>query len=370
MNVERLHAIANAIVADFSETQVLTILHRLVQATSNLAQQPNQQQFQNQVSQGRADLIKALALSKFNEFSPSWRQVITEIGGEIFFDNSFGHEINDLFSLNQMTPSVLASSLQKAHADADGWLEAIHSLATSLDRLNIGSENLPPGECELGVIIPRSFVNDQLDRFSSELSQLNGMFGVFAEIMTGSRSAFKISTISSSDLTVYLKAAPEVGACIATAISKIVELYKNFLEIRKLKSDLSAQGVPDESLKGVSAHAETMMAAGLEKIANETLAESSVELEPNRKNEVVIQLNITLKRLAARIDRGFNIEVRMDSPNDSQEDGITPDANTESSYEAIKQAGKNMQFIKLTGDPILSLPNGDSNINETERSRT
>lgn len=84
MNVEKLHAIANAVVRDFAETQVLTIMQRLIQSSASLAQQPNQQQFQNQVSQGRNDLMLALGKSKFNEFSPAWRQVIIEIGGEIF----------------------------------------------------------------------------------------------------------------------------------------------------------------------------------------------------------------------------------------------------------------------------------------------
>lgn len=283
-----------------------------------------------------------------------------------FFDNRLEKKISNLFSQNQVTPSGLYDSLLKVHADADGWLEAIHSLADSLDRLNIGSEELLPGECELGVTIPRTFVNDQLERFSSELSQLNSMFGVFEEITTGSRSGFKVKTISSSDLNVYLEAVPAVGACIATTVSKIVELYKSLLEIRKLQSELKAQGVPPERLKSVYDYADKLMTEGLAKIADDTIAGFEAHIEDGRKNEIKTELRITLKRIAARIDRGFNIEVRMDAPKDTQEDGVLSETDTVSSYEAIKHATQNMQFIKLGGDPILNLPNGDKNPDSSE----
>lgn len=359
MNAERLHAIATAIQKDFGNTQFLLKLQQLVQSIANLSQQPNQQQFQNQVAQNREAVINALRSSKFNEFSPAWRQIIIEIGGEIFFDNRLEEEITKLFLINQVTPTELNSSLQKIHADAQGWLEAITTLVNAFNRLEIGSELLSPGECELGVLIPRNFVDNRLDRFSAELSQLNKMFGVFAEITTESRPGFKIRTISSSDLTVYLEAAPKVCACIALAIERIVALYKSLLEIRKLQGELKRQGLQDDNLKGVQEYAEKLTTQGVDEIADDIIAKFSVTQRNGRENEISIELRMTLKKLAARIDRGFNIEVRMAMPREAQK-GDAVENEAMSSFETIKEAGPNMQFLKMSGDPILKLPNGDA----------
>lgn len=133
MNAERLHAIAAAIQTDFGNTQLLAKLQQLIQSVAQLSQQPNQQQYQNQVAQSREEVIRALRSSKFNEFSPAWRQVITEIGGEKFFDNRLEEEITNLFSINQVTPTALNGSLQKIHADAQGWFEAITALVNAFN---------------------------------------------------------------------------------------------------------------------------------------------------------------------------------------------------------------------------------------------
>lgn len=368
MNAERLHAIAAAIRTDFGNTNFLPKLQQLVQSTANLSQQPNQQQFQNQVAQYREAVIDALRSSKLNEFSPAWRQVIAEIGGEIFFDGRLEGEITNLFSINQVTPNALNSSLQKIHADAQGWFEAITELNNAFDRLDIGSEDLSPGECELGVLIPRTFVDNRLDRFSAELSQLNKMFSVFAEITTGSRPGFKIRTISSSDLTIYLEAAPKVCACIALAIERIVALYKSLLEIRKLQGELKKQGLQDDSLKGVREHAENLITQGVDKIADEILEKNNVKQRDGRENEISIELRMTLKKIAARIDRGFNIEIRMEMPRKEQV-GEAVENEAISSFETIKEAGPNMQFLKMSGDPILTLPNGDAD-GEPDKSKS
>lgn len=163
-------------------------------------------------------------------------------------------------------------------------------------------------------------------------------------------------------------AAPKVCACIALAIERIVALYKNLLEIRKLQGELKNQGLQEDSLKGVQEHAEKLIAHGVDDIADDILTKFSVTQRDGRENEISIELRMTLKKLAARIDRGFNIEVRMAMPRETQEgDDIKNEAM--SSFETIKEAGPNMQFLKMSGDPILTLPNGDADgeSNKSER---
>jgi hypothetical protein len=73
-----------------------------------------------------------------------------------------------------------------------------------------------------------------------------------------------------------------------------------------------------------------------------------------RKNELTSLTRVSLNRIANRIDRGYNIEVRVATvePDGKSAQGKAGDEH----IAAIRAATKNMQFMKLEGKPILQLP--------------
>jgi len=195
------------------------------------------------------------------------------------------------------------------------------------------------------------------------LERLDDILRVFAELATGSRPDFKIRTISSSDLSVFLDMAPEIGACIAIAVERIVELYKKLLEIRKLRHEMLQQGVPDKELKGVETHAQSMMDSGIDEMVDELLDQYYNKKDHGRKNELKMALKHASKRIASRIDKGFNIEIRVEPfehSDDQEPDDQTQTPEAETHIQTILDASKSLQFIKLEGDPILALPAEDT----------
>ena len=358
MNVERLHAIAAALRADIDSSTCLTLLQSIVSSLSNQINQPGQPQYQQQTSQFYTQLLQALEQSEVNDFSPTWRQVLDEIGATKVTRNTLAESIRKSFSRNQITPSVAQQELQ-------GYLNELQQFSTGIDQtlaglraLKIGSEDLEPGECELGVLVPRAFLNNQLDRFASELAELNQIFGVFSEVATGSRPGFEIKTISSTDLSIYLEVAAIVGACVATCVERIVALYKQLLEIRKSQAELAKLGVEKKNLKGLEDHANSVMEVGIEKLVKEIMIEYMPKGETGRKNELSIELKFAMKKIANRIDRGFNIEVRMQEPDveaEDPEDATPGEKALIAAHAKVSEASKTLQFLKLDGEPILQL---------------
>lgn len=266
--------------------------------------------------------------------------------------------MEDIFSQNQITPSVAQQELQLLANQLQTLSSAIDQLLAGFKSLNVGREDLAPGDCELGVLVPRAFVDNRLDRFAEELEELNRIFGVFAELSTGSRPSFEIKTISSTDLSIFLEVGAIVGACVATAVERIIALYKNLLEVRKLQGELVKQGVDKKNLTGLENHAGSIMDSGIDALVKELLAEYKGKSDAGRKNEISIELKFALKKVANRIDRGFNIEVRMEEPAMPAEADEEADAKVKAlakSHEKIQAASANMQFLKLDGEPILRL---------------
>lgn len=360
MNAERLHAIAAALRADLTNSNVPSHLQELVSALQNQVSQPGQPTYQQQVSQFYETLRTALANAESNAFSPTWLQVLDELGAGDLLGDTLDERIGEIFSRNQITPSVALQELQAISNELQTLATALDQLLASFKQLGIGAEELPSGDCEVGILVPRTFVDNRLDKFSEELAELNQIFGVFSEVATGGRPGFEIRAISSSDLSIFLEAAPVVGACVAVAIERIIALYKQLLEIRKIQGELVKQGLEKENLKGIEKHANGVMDNGIETLVKELLTEFHKVDDNGRKNELSVELKFALKKIANRVDRGFNIEVRMTEPEvvETEEGSAEDRAAKEQAkhHTRIASAAETLHFLKLEGEPILSLP--------------
>ncbi len=353
MNAERLHALAIAVREDLEKTSLVTLLQRLQESLQNQVNSPQDASHQQQTSRHLENLTTALQGAPSHSYPPIWKQLLSELGIADLLGENVLATVREIFQRNQITVSVALEEIRKLHKRVQQLQANIAALVTSLAELGIGREQLGPSEVEMGVLIPRSAVENQLLEFSQELKNLHQTIGVFSEIALGHREGIPIRAIASSDLMVSLQLASAVGACLALALERIVGFYKQVLEIRKLRRELSEQGVPADALKRIDEHANDLMSKGLEPVIEELLARSRQE-DSHRRNELANELRLALNAIANRIDRGYNFDVRVGSPR--AEDG--PPAPPDPSIATIRNAAQAMQFLRQAGDPILRLPEG------------
>lgn len=352
MNAERLHLIAVSLRKDFQKTQIQQNLDSIVNSLGNQVKQPSNSGHQKSVEADLKKLYDGLEKSITNKFTPVWMEILHEIGGIQFVGINLIREIKLIFERKNITPSVIQQELSLISERFKPFSASINQLCNAMNALQIGQETLEPGECEIGVVVPRGEVDNALADFGKELIQINKIFSVFSEISTDSRENFKIRTISSSDLTVFLEFVPEVAACTAVAIERIIALYKNLLEIKNLKKGLEAQGVNGEVIVGVDNHANSVMENGINELVECLLSEYHNNPDEARKNELRIETKVALNKLAKRIDRGYGFDVRIEP--------IVGDADIDDEREkfvsTVIKASENIQYIKPSGDPILNLP--------------
>ena len=281
-----------------------------------------------------------------------------EIGVSRKFGKALKDNIKDIIERNQITLQVALEELKKVHQGLQQTEKNLSGLVQGLEYFGVGEDRLKNNECEIGVIIPRIYIKNNLKNFGKELIELEKTLIVFSELSIGSREPLQVRTISSSELSVFLDYIPQVGACIAIAIERIVALYKQMLEIKKLKAELVKREVPDEKLKGIDEYAESIVKPKIEEIATELLAKYGAQIEKKRKNEIGIELRNSLKKLANRIDRGFNIELRVYRDNDQSdnEEGAT---EQDIAINQIIESAKNIEYSKSSGEPVLFLPENE-----------
>lgn len=355
MNAERLHSIAIAIREDINNTESVTLLTNLVNALQNRINQPQQPQFQTQVSTILDQLTKKLESAKSNEFTPLWQQTIEELGFQELLGIELAEQLREIFEHNQITPNTALEQIKEIQNELNPKKAAIDKLVESFQALEIGSEQLAEGECELGVLVPREYVDNKLSSLAKEFKELQDIFSAFEEVVTGSRAGLTVNSISSSDFGIYVAMTPPIAACVAHAVERVVSLYKQMLEIKKLRGELDKQQLPETILKDIETHVNQIMEAGIEKAAAEIVARTHKKLDSGRRNELELELKIAMNKIANRIDRGFNIEIRV-GPHAEEDDVEEPTDDAPNPYVEIAQASEQMKFIKKDGKPILSLP--------------
>lgn len=361
MNTTKLHIITKALVQELRRTDSVSLMQQAIQSLQNQINQPQQPSYQQQLSNHLSNLYSNLDSSPVDGFSPAWRDALEELGIADQFGARLQESVRDIFEKNQITPQTAFQELQKIHKDISDTESNLSGLVNALEYFGVGEDTLARNECEVGIIVPRSYVDDNLKKFGSELVELEKLLLVFSELATGQREPTSIRQISSSELSVFLDYIPEIGACIAIAVERIVALYKQLLEIKKLKQDLVTQHVPEDKLSGIDDYALSIVSPKLDELANELMEKYGDHLDPGRKNEVSIEVRHSLSKLANRIDRGFNIELRVSPPdkkNNSNEDQNVDEGQSAAIQQIMKSAA-NIQHLGQKGEPVLFLPEND-----------
>jgi len=323
-------------------------------ALQNLVNQPANAQFQQTVANKRNEIEAALKKAPSNNFSPAWRQTVSQIGGEELLGVALEERLRAIFEHNQITPSNALREIREIQQSLANFKNAIDQTVSGLGILRIGTEDLAPGEAEVGVEIPRAAVNNDLAGLEKELGELKFILTTFLEFSTGTSGPIPLRSISSTDLQFYFTAVPGAAAALAYAISLLVDAYKKIVDIRRSHAELKASGVPAEVLKSIEDYANNAIKEKIEDFVAAIESKHFRVKDSNRKNELEVALKISLTKLANRIDHGYHIEVRI-APT-----APPGDAKGRKEYEeavvTVSAAAPAMRYIRLEGDPILSLP--------------
>ena len=358
MNAERLHALIQKIQHEIDVTEVELRLTEVSGALEAVMDQPAAKQ-QARVGNAVLEFRSAMEKSTLGEWSPAWRELLEETG----FADSLGavllSRIDTLLMRNEITPSIAKEEIDEILGRIEHLYKSNEALLDGFKTLNIGSDSLEPGECEVGVLIPRSAVENELGKLAAELKEIEYIVRTVQEVATGSAGPITVRTIASSDFMVFLGQHSAEAAMLAWMLERLIAGYKAILEIRKLHGELASK-MGKEAIPEVQQFAEDSMTKTIKSIVSEALKRHP-KTDSGRKNELRTALTGVLNMLADRIDRGFNLEIRMEPlPPQSSDEGkaapVAGDAKEKHEHQKqIEEASKALEFTHRDGPPILHL---------------
>jgi len=363
MNAERLHAVAVLVKAELDTLGVLSSLDQLVAGLQGLANQPTDASAQQQISDARTGL-QTLSTAASNDWASSDRQTAEELGLDVVIGERLLERVESVLARNEMTPAVAVGEITPIAEEVGSATAQLSALVTALEYFSIGADE-PTGDAEIIFTIPRDAVHEELSELGEEFKELWRILAPFQELVTGSRSGISVESISSSAFGLELLAIPAFAYGVARAVNEILTVYKNVLEIREARQRLKESGVPDDALASVDEHANQAIAERNKDLAQELVEELPVAqtIDEGRRNELVIEIRLSLNAIANRIDKGYDIDVRAPEPpavelgEDEEGDPPSPEELAQYAYQReIRQLSPQLRADRPTGASILALP--------------
>ena len=371
MNTEKLYSICKELDREYSEKSLIDNLQYIINVLQNVINNPADPDQQNQLAERLRILRESLASSFTNDFSAGWKQTLKELKGDALFGREFLTQINSIFERNQITPAVAMAELRTLVDRHNAFKEGITAIITGFDRLGMEKEVLEPNHSEIGFLIPRTYLDNDLDKFGKEIHEITFILNHIAEYSTGQKQSFKIKSISSSDFLITINAETIAWVLLfAKGVSWLLDEYKKLLEIRKLQNELKSQGVPDQNLSGIETHANKVMEDAVEKIIIEFDGDYFQSGDGKRKNELKNGIRIGFNKLINRIDKGYNIEIRVSPQTQTEEPEKTEELKKQNeTYAQMKDISTKMEYMQVSGKNILSLPETTTEEKKTEHKK-
>lgn len=359
MNAERLHLLAKELLKVVDQSKLVSEFSNLENSLQAVVNSPADQNLSNNLAQAKKNFLSAASNSALSSFPVSWQNDLIEINAGLFAGTELRDNVREILERNQITPSTALEAIKEIKSEFDGDIESFKRISNDLDRFNLSEDNLSPEEAEISVYIPREEVNNDLYHLAKEAKEIDFIIRAFSEIVSGDTKSPQIRFISSSDFSFFVEHAPAVAACISLAIERIVAVYKNILEIKKLRNELSAKEVPDTSLAAIEDHVNEQMTKKIEELVEDIFSRYK-ESENERDKELRIHLQIALEKIADRIDRSFHFDVRT-GPNEEPSDEATNDEKKHIEAEnehkrIIRENANTLRSFRNNGKPILKLP--------------
>lgn len=358
MNVEKLHRIVVTVVEALAAEAVIPKARTVSAMLERSVSSPGEALYQQELSEARLEVEQTLERSSLNDLPALDQQILEEIGVAGLLGKRARDRVEAAFQRNEVTPAVALAEINELVNELDILELNLGYFVASADYFGIRSEELAPGQAELAIMVPRGEVHEETAQFGRELQKLDKIVAPFFEVVGETPEPTRLAAVSSSDYGVFLDLAPHVALAVAGAVSFILDQYKKVLDIRLLKSQLDGLQLPG----GAVTETQAGVAQGLMKMATETMESAiaaevaSIDLsatvtEEGRQNEVRVALTVSYARIADRVDRGYNFDVRAgDDP--EGDDGPTSSRQV---LQSIRDLAPSLKFVNQTGDRILEL---------------
>ena len=354
MNSQRLLSISTSLAAELRTLDLLNLMSTILSQLQEAINSPSEST-QRAVQSTREDLSTKLREATSNWMSPGMRVDLgaLKINARTPVSELIGigllSRLDAAFNSGGYTSVASLDQINRLVEDLQGLYTALEQLNSGAKELSLRSEQLEPGESVVGFTIPREAVDEELDRLQKEVKFFGNLVSMVAEVVDGPLGdPVKVRSLQSSDFAIELATNISIAAGVANAVQYLVRGLKKLNEIRAVKDEMQKLGFEQKLLDEVDQKGEAAIDAEIEEVNAKIFQDHKIDDE-GRVNELRTGISLRLKGLAARLERGYSLEVRMELPAEPTKD--------DKKKGAVILALSQVRFERTT--PLLKLTDGE-----------
>ena len=352
MHTAKLHAALHCIGEEFDSGKVVEKLGQLQGALDTSVQSPGEQNIKA-FHQACGQLEKLLQSSATNRATPSTRGIFERLGALAYTGQGLWERVSGIIEANTMSPADAQKQMARLSEELDGFCESVKAMHTKLHDFDIEHEPLTAGQACMGISIPPELVGSNLDGLGTEIHEFDDALKTFQKVIAQEVVSLKISSLGSAGFQLFLQVSPELAAAVALAIERIAGVYRNLMQIKKLRADLVEQNVPAERIEAIVEHEGELVDKELGDLAQAILDEYLPASGKQRAGDLKIALEEDLRFLADRIDRGVLLEVEV-APAESA------NSKEKESARLTNARGRALAELQRAAGPIFCLSDAGS----------
>jgi len=372
MDASRLLSVVDDIESEFSDgfIDALTALIEEYTAARDTPTQDNTPAIKVALD----SLTNHVKNSVFADYPPSKVAILDTIKGLQRVGPGFQERLNEILSVSGQTTAGIVTGLTELQVDLRRFQKACAQTKAGLQSLGVTPHTLEIGTFEAGILIPEQLVDSRLGNLVKELEAWNRIVRGFQEIADEDEREVVVAGLASGSYEVYIPLGIVAAGILAKTIGKVLEWYRQILELRKLRLEIQKLGAPASEPEIYKKHERDTLEKNILTFANEIMKESNSKLDPTRKNELETQITLSIRQIARFVDKGGIVEVYAEPPDEPKEpptqaDGetATPEATKEherliTEYKHLKLEFESASYIRETGSLLRLLPERSESI--------
>ena len=285
---------------------------------------------------------------------------LEDLGGKFLSDDELKNEVIDTLQAEAMTPAKAYEKINIINNNLSEFVGRLRAVIKALGALNVLEEDLIYGDVELGVLIPRKAIENNIRNLALEIREIDEIFKLFSVVATGTREEFEIYYISSSDPQIFIKSSMRTAVIIGAAVTWILSTLNNVADLKIKYDQIIQDGITEKSLTGFKKEIDEKIKNELEKMSVALVKQYANKKSKQDLKEDENRVRKAIKRLAPRLERDYLVGIRMGELEEPLEDddgeNIEHSIEELELYETLKNYSHELKSIESTGEPVLALP--------------
>ncbi len=349
MNAEQLNGILTRLAGSHRALQTPEKLATFRAALEAMANNPTDGNLQTQFATTQEALVTALQSPALNHFTVREAKLIDDLDLDLLVGIRMQSAIREALTGSAITPRIAFDAVVKIHDQATKDLKKILSVSTGLSNLGIEPGGPAQNEVELGLYIPRSGGDLNLEDLVEQGEQLNDLLKLSNEVVFGTAVSPDVTYLTSSDYGFLLKVAPAVVKFLLDLIESVFKIRRQFAEDRELYKRLREVGHDEEAVHALENAQSQKREAEIDQVVRLAINQQN-GIDEHRKNEIAIPLTKGIRILVEQSERGTYIDVRVGEIDDPSEEN-----NESQELQALEKKAALLREIEAASHRIHAL---------------